>query len=138
MQNIHELHFLKRIRKIYIHKYFYLWSRGTNIKFLKSSAVQLILLNYTLKNTFLWPFQIPFAKDCGNKEKCISDLTLGVSTTEKDLLIVKSQNDKFNVSLTVRNKRDSAYNTRTIVQYSPNLIFSGIEVNLQFFTYFFS
>ncbi|XP_037654879.1 integrin alpha-1 [Choloepus didactylus] len=70
---------------------------------------------------------IPFAKDCGNKEKCISDLTLDVSTTAKDLLIVKSHNDKFNVSLTVKNKKDSAYNTRTIVHYSPNLIFSGIE-----------
>ncbi|ERE82543.1 integrin alpha-1 [Cricetulus griseus] len=70
---------------------------------------------------------IPFAKDCGNKEKCITDLTLDVSTTEKRLLIVRSQNDKFNLSLTVENKRDSAYNTRTIVQYSPNLIFSGIE-----------
>ncbi|MXQ81173.1 hypothetical protein E5288_WYG012687 [Bos mutus] len=70
---------------------------------------------------------IPFAKDCGNKEKCVSDLALDVSTTEKGLLIVKSHNDKFNVSLTVKNKKDSAYNTRTIVNYSPNLIFSGIE-----------
>ncbi|ELW65712.1 Integrin alpha-1 [Tupaia chinensis] len=70
---------------------------------------------------------IPFAKDCGNKEKCISDLALDVTTTEKQLLIVKSQNDKLNVSLTVKNKKDSAYNTRTIVHYSPNLIFSGIE-----------
>lgn len=82
-----------------------------------------------LKNAFLWPFQIPFAKDCGNKEKCISDLTLKVSTTEEGLLIVRSHNDKFNVSLKVKNKKDSAYNTRTIVHYSPNLIFSGIEVN---------
>ncbi|GAB5567273.1 integrin alpha-1 isoform X1 [Prionailurus iriomotensis] len=70
---------------------------------------------------------IPFAKDCGNKEKCISDLALQVSTTAKGLLIVRSHNDKFNVSLTVKNKKDSAYNTRTIVHYSPNLIFSGIE-----------
>lgn len=77
-------------------------------------------------------FQIPFAKDCGNKERCISDLTLNVSTTEKSLLIVKSQHDKFNVSLTVKNKGDSAYNTRTVVQHSPNLIFSGIEVNRLF------
>ena len=76
--------------------------------------------------------QIPFAKDCGNKERCVSDLTLDVSTTEKNLLIVRSQNDKFNVSLTVKNKWDSAYNTRTVVQYSPNLIFSGIEVNIVF------
>lgn len=70
---------------------------------------------------------IPFAKDCGKKDKCISDLALEVSTTEKDLLIVKSHNDKLNISLTVKNKKDSAYNTRTIVNFSPNLIFSGIE-----------
>lgn len=91
------------------------------------------MLNYTMKNLCLCPLQIPFAKDCGNKEKCISDLSLDVSTTEASLLIVRTQNDKFNLSLTVRNKRDSAYNTRTIVQHSPNLIFSGIEVNLLFF-----
>ncbi|KAK1345393.1 hypothetical protein QTO34_014105 [Cnephaeus nilssonii] len=70
---------------------------------------------------------IPFAKDCGNKDKCISDVALDVSTLEKDLLIVRSHSDKFNISLTVRNKGDSAYNTRTMVHYSPNLIFSGIE-----------
>ncbi|KAG8519795.1 Integrin alpha-1, partial [Galemys pyrenaicus] len=70
---------------------------------------------------------IPFAKDCGNKDKCISDLSLDVSTMEKSLLIVRSHNEKFNVSLTVKNRKDSAYNTRTIVHYSPNLIFSGIE-----------
>lgn len=70
---------------------------------------------------------IPFAKDCGNKDKCISDVALDVSTLEKDLLIVRSPSDKFNISLTVRNKGDSAYNTRTMVHYSPNLIFSGIE-----------
>ncbi|CAK6444101.1 unnamed protein product [Pipistrellus nathusii] len=70
---------------------------------------------------------IPFAKDCGNKDRCISDLALDVSTLEKDLLVVRSHSDKFNISLTVRNKGDSAYNTRTTVHYSPNLVFSGIE-----------
>ncbi|XP_016054173.1 PREDICTED: integrin alpha-1-like [Miniopterus natalensis] len=75
---------------------------------------------------------IPFAKDCGHKDRCISDLALEASTTEKNLLIVRSHNDKLNVSLTVRNKGDSAYNTRTMVHYSPNLIFSGIEVNSSF------
>lgn len=93
--------------------------------------------SWILQNAFLWPFQIPFAKDCGNKEKCISDLALNVSTTEEGLLIVRSHNDKFNVSLTVKNKKDSAYNTRTIVNYSPNLIFSGIEVNFLFYIYLF-
>lgn len=54
-----------------------------------------------------------------------------MSTLEKDLLIVRSHSDKFNISLTVRNKGDSAYNTRTMVHYSPNLIFSGIEVTFR-------
>ena len=75
------------------------------------------------------PFQIPFAKDCGNKDKCISDLALDASPPEHSPLLVRSHSDKFNVSLTVRNKGDSAYNTRTVAHYSPNLIFSGIEVN---------
>ncbi|XP_023564891.1 integrin alpha-1 [Octodon degus] len=70
---------------------------------------------------------IPFAKDCGHKEKCISDVTLDVTTMEQGQFTVKSQNDKFNISITVKNKGDSAYNTRTIAQHSPNLIFSGIE-----------
>lgn len=55
-----------------------------------------------------------------------------MSTLVKDLLIVRSHNDKFNLSLTVRNKGDSAYNTRTMVHYSPNLVFSGIEVTFRF------
>ncbi|XP_028931459.1 integrin alpha-1 [Ornithorhynchus anatinus] len=70
---------------------------------------------------------IPFAKDCGNKENCITDLILSANTTGKGQLIIRSSNDKFNVCLTVKNKNDSAYNTRAIVHHSSNLIYSGIE-----------
>ncbi|XP_045695865.1 integrin alpha-1 [Phyllostomus hastatus] len=71
---------------------------------------------------------IPFAKDCGNKDTCVSDLALGASTPDPPgALLVRSPGDKLNVSLTVRNKGDSAYNTRTTAHYSSNLIFSGIE-----------
>uniref|UniRef100_A0A803SP93 Integrin subunit alpha 1 n=1 Tax=Anolis carolinensis TaxID=28377 RepID=A0A803SP93_ANOCA len=41
--------------------------------------------------------------------------------------IVKLNNLKFWVQMLVRNKKDSAYNTRVFVQYSPNIIFVGIE-----------
>uniref|UniRef100_A0A8C5L659 Integrin alpha-1 n=1 Tax=Jaculus jaculus TaxID=51337 RepID=A0A8C5L659_JACJA len=68
---------------------------------------------------------IYFSKDCKTQPRCLTDLTLEVQTTS--VLTVRSPNDKFNVSLTIKSKKDSAYNTRTIVQYSPNLIFSGIE-----------
>uniref|UniRef100_A0A803TGH0 Integrin subunit alpha 1 n=1 Tax=Anolis carolinensis TaxID=28377 RepID=A0A803TGH0_ANOCA len=42
--------------------------------------------------------------------------------------IVKLNNLKFWVQMLVRNKKDSAYNTRVFVQYSPNIIFVGIEI----------
>uniref|UniRef100_A0A8C6NED5 Uncharacterized protein n=1 Tax=Melopsittacus undulatus TaxID=13146 RepID=A0A8C6NED5_MELUD len=63
---------------------------------------------------------IPFTKDCGAKNKCISDLVLNVKASI-------SRNDKFTIQLSVKNKKDSAYNTRVLVQYSPNIIFAGIE-----------
>ncbi|CAM4555353.1 integrin alpha-1 isoform X1 [Lepidochelys kempii] len=74
---------------------------------------------------------IPFTKDCGIKNKCITDLVLIITTSiagdSSSPFIIKSSNDKFNVLLSVRNKKDSAYNTRVLVQYSPNIIFAGIE-----------
>lgn len=44
--------------------------------------------------------------------------------------LVKSRNEKFTIQLSVKNKKDSAYNTRVLVQYSPNIIFAGIEVGI--------
>ncbi|RMB95394.1 hypothetical protein DUI87_28115 [Hirundo rustica rustica] len=76
-------------------------------------------------------FKIPFTKDCGAKNKCISDLVLIVKASiagdSSSPFIVKSRNDKFTIQLSVKNKKDSAYNTRVLVQYSPNIIFAGIE-----------
>ncbi|XP_054842509.1 integrin alpha-1 [Eublepharis macularius] len=74
---------------------------------------------------------IPFTKDCGKKEKCITDLQLTADARlERDsssVVIIKSSNYKFPVHLLVRNKKDSAYNTRVIVQYPANIIFVGTE-----------
>ncbi|NWT99369.1 ITA1 protein, partial [Urocynchramus pylzowi] len=74
---------------------------------------------------------IPFTKDCGAKNRCISDLVLIVKASiagdSSSPFIVKSRNDKFTIQLSVKNKKDSAYNTRVLVQYSPNIIFAGIE-----------
>ncbi|XP_077203205.1 integrin alpha-1 [Paroedura picta] len=74
---------------------------------------------------------IPFTKDCGKKEKCITDLQLSADARlERDstsAVIVKSSNYKFPVHLLVRNKRDSAYNARVTVQYPGNIIFVGTE-----------
>ncbi|OXB80171.1 UNVERIFIED_CONTAM: hypothetical protein H355_011629, partial [Colinus virginianus] len=74
---------------------------------------------------------IPFTKDCGAKNKCISDLVLNVKASiagdSSSPFIVKSRNDRFTIQLSIKNKKDSAYNTRALVQYSPNIIFAGIE-----------
>ncbi|XP_029433500.1 integrin alpha-1 isoform X2 [Rhinatrema bivittatum] len=74
---------------------------------------------------------IPFTKDCGNKKKCITDLALHTSTSitgnRLSPFIIRSSNDKFNVTLFIKNKKESAYNARVIVHYSANVIFAGIE-----------
>ncbi|KAJ6669912.1 hypothetical protein lerEdw1_000461 [Lerista edwardsae] len=74
---------------------------------------------------------IPFTKDCGNKEKCITDLQLtanaSISGNSSFPFTVKSNNEKFTMHLFIWNKKDSAYNTRVLIQHSPNIIFVGIE-----------
>ncbi|POI28234.1 hypothetical protein CIB84_008016 [Bambusicola thoracicus] len=79
--------------------------------------------------------QIPFTKDCGAKNKCISDLVLNVKASiagdSSFPFIVKSRNDRFTIQLSIKNKKDSAYNTRALVQYSPNIIFAGIEISFK-------
>ncbi|XP_044301876.1 integrin alpha-1 isoform X2 [Varanus komodoensis] len=78
---------------------------------------------------------IPFTKDCGNKKKCITDLQLtahaNIGGSSVSPFIIKSSNVKFSVHMSVKNKKDSAYNTRVLVQYSPNIIFSRIENYMQ-------
>nr|XP_060617457.1 integrin alpha-1 [Anolis sagrei ordinatus] len=87
------------------------------------------ILDNTLPNS-IYEY-IPFTKDCGSKKKCITDLQLTANATiggnSFSPFIVKVNNLKFWVQMLVRNKKDSAYNTRVIVQYSPNIIFVGIE-----------
>uniref|UniRef100_A0A803TBA0 Integrin subunit alpha 1 n=1 Tax=Anolis carolinensis TaxID=28377 RepID=A0A803TBA0_ANOCA len=87
------------------------------------------ILDNTLPNS-IYEY-IPFTKDCGSKKKCITDLQLTANATiggnSFSPFIVKLNNLKFWVQMLVRNKKDSAYNTRVFVQYSPNIIFVGIE-----------
>uniref|UniRef100_A0A8C8EDN8 Integrin subunit alpha 1 n=1 Tax=Otus sunia TaxID=257818 RepID=A0A8C8EDN8_9STRI len=65
-----------------------------------------------------------FVLKTDSKVKVSNILTLFYSSSP---FVVKSRNDKFTIQLSVKNKKDSAYNTRVLVQYSPNIIFAGIE-----------
>ncbi|XP_069483359.1 integrin alpha-1 isoform X2 [Ambystoma mexicanum] len=72
-----------------------------------------------------------FTKDCGAKQKCISDLVLDAQTsitgTSASPYIIQSASEKFHLALSIENKKDSAYNARVTIQYSPNIVFAGTE-----------
>ncbi|XP_072272789.1 integrin alpha-1 [Pyxicephalus adspersus] len=74
---------------------------------------------------------IPFTMDCGTHQRCISDLVLKaqLSVDEKsfDEMIVQHGKDRFNVTITLGNNGDSAYNSRIVMRYTPNIIRAKTE-----------
>uniref|UniRef100_A0A452G8V8 Integrin alpha-2 n=1 Tax=Capra hircus TaxID=9925 RepID=A0A452G8V8_CAPHI len=86
-------------------------------------------------------FSIPFHKDCGDDGVCISDLVLNVQqlpATQQQPFIVSNQNKRLTFSVKLENKKESAYNTEIVVDFSENLFFAswsmpvdGTEVTCQ-------
>ncbi|KAM5259735.1 integrin alpha-2 isoform 1-T2 [Hipposideros larvatus] len=86
-------------------------------------------------------FSIPFYKDCGDDGVCISDLVLEVQqlpAAQAQPFIVSNQNKRITFSVTLKNKKESAYNTALVVDFSENLFFAswsmpvdGTEVTCQ-------
>ncbi|KAM6222325.1 integrin alpha-2 [Rhynchocyon petersi] len=86
-------------------------------------------------------FSIPFHKDCGDDGLCISDLVLNVQqlpAEQKQPFIVSNLNKRLTFSLTLKNKKENAYNTRIVATFSENLFFAssslpvdGTEVTCQ-------
>ncbi|XP_011381912.1 integrin alpha-2 isoform X1 [Pteropus vampyrus] len=86
-------------------------------------------------------FSIPFYKDCGDDGVCISDLVLDVQqlpAAQDQPFIVSNQNKRLTFSVTLKNKKESAYNTAIVVDFSENLFFAswsmpvdGTEVTCQ-------
>ncbi|XP_040195238.1 integrin alpha-1 [Rana temporaria] len=74
---------------------------------------------------------IPFTMDCGTKKTCISDLVLdaqlSVDEQSFDEMIVQHGRDRFNVTITLKNSGDSAYNSRVLMKYTPNIIRAKTE-----------
>uniref|UniRef100_A0A7N8XYQ4 Integrin subunit alpha 2 n=1 Tax=Mastacembelus armatus TaxID=205130 RepID=A0A7N8XYQ4_9TELE len=81
--------------------------------------------NYILAFYCYWLllFQIPFTKDCGSDEVCISDLELSVKP-DKNVPSANHRELKFEV--VVKNKKENAYNTQILVTYSSNLYYSSV------------
>ncbi|XP_035247107.1 integrin alpha-1 isoform X1 [Anguilla anguilla] len=64
--------------------------------------------------------------DCGNNEKCITDLHVQASANVTRLTIKASQ-EKFNVEVNITNSKDSAYNTNVTLTYSKNINYVNVE-----------
>lgn len=75
-------------------------------------------------------FFIPFTKDCGSDDVCVSDLVLTVKeykkTSSSTSTLVGANNRELSFDMTVRNKKENAYNTQVLVTYSSNLYYSSV------------
>ncbi|NXP70498.1 ITA2 protein, partial [Ramphastos sulfuratus] len=86
-------------------------------------------------------YSIPFVKDCGEDEVCISDLVLNVQRKADDgkqQFVVSSKTRRLTFNVKLRNKKENAYNTRIQAAFSDNLFFAssslpsdGTEVSCQ-------
>ncbi|KAF6124904.1 integrin subunit alpha 2 [Phyllostomus discolor] len=75
-------------------------------------------------------FSVPFYKDCGEDGVCISDLVLTVQqvpAAQGQPFVVSTQNRRLPFAVTLRNQRESAYNTRLVVDFSENLFFASMS-----------
>uniref|UniRef100_A0A3Q3VMZ6 VWFA domain-containing protein n=1 Tax=Mola mola TaxID=94237 RepID=A0A3Q3VMZ6_MOLML len=64
--------------------------------------------------------------DCGSDEKCIADLTLEANASVKRMLI-RTNKEKIDVDIKVKNSRDNAYNTKVILSFTPNIQYMKVE-----------
>ncbi|XP_037536875.1 integrin alpha-2 [Nematolebias whitei] len=77
-----------------------------------------------------YEFFIPFTKDCGSDEVCVSDLVLSVKTNTKvssSSFLVSANNRGLSFEVAVRNKKENAYNTQVSAMFSSNLYYSSVS-----------
>ncbi|XP_011229782.1 integrin alpha-10 isoform X1 [Ailuropoda melanoleuca] len=68
---------------------------------------------------------VPFSKDCGPDNECVTDLVLranmDIKGSRKDPFIVRGGRQKVLVSATLENRKENAYNTSLSLSFSRNL-----------------
>ncbi|XP_040013228.1 integrin alpha-1 isoform X2 [Xiphias gladius] len=64
--------------------------------------------------------------DCGSDDKCIADLSLKAEPSVKSMVIT-SKKDKIDVNINIRNSKDNAYNTKVILNFTPNINYVKVE-----------
>ncbi|KAL2099997.1 hypothetical protein ACEWY4_004391 [Coilia grayii] len=77
-----------------------------------------------------WEFFIPFSKDCGTDDVCMSDLQLSVTRSGEQSssspMLVSQKNRRLSFIVSVTNKKENAYNARVSATYSKNLFYASI------------
>uniref|UniRef100_A0A8P4KSK2 Integrin subunit alpha 2 n=1 Tax=Dicentrarchus labrax TaxID=13489 RepID=A0A8P4KSK2_DICLA len=71
-------------------------------------------------------FQIPFTKDCGSDDVCVSDLVLSVLCCSSAPVLVSANNRELSFEVVVKNKKENAYNTQVLATFSSNLYYSSV------------
>ncbi|KAB5586999.1 hypothetical protein PHYPO_G00007920 [Pangasianodon hypophthalmus] len=83
-----------------------------------------------------WPTtlkqSIPFYKDCGEDDVCVTDLVLqahmDIRGTRQQPYVIHSPRRRLAVEVQLQNQLENAYNTSLILYYSKNLHFSSLSI----------
>ncbi|XP_029436075.1 integrin alpha-10 [Rhinatrema bivittatum] len=75
---------------------------------------------------------VPFFKDCGSDNVCITDLVLqarmAIAGTRQNPYIIRQGWKKLTVDILLENRKENAYNTSLRVWFSKNLHFASLSV----------
>uniref|UniRef100_A0A672LF03 Integrin subunit alpha 10 n=1 Tax=Sinocyclocheilus grahami TaxID=75366 RepID=A0A672LF03_SINGR len=85
-----------------------------------------------------WPTtfkkSIPFFKDCGEDDVCVTDLVLqahmDISGTRQQPYVIRSPRRRLAVEVQLQNRLENAYNTSLTLHYSKNLHFSSLSIRV--------
>lgn len=50
-------------------------------------------------------------------------------------MLIKSQNDKIDVDINIKNRKDNAYNSKITLTFTPNINFMKVEVRFSSFCF---
>ncbi|XP_027031206.1 integrin alpha-1 [Tachysurus fulvidraco] len=64
--------------------------------------------------------------DCGSDEKCVADLKLQAAPNITSI-VIKAYQEKFHVSINIRNSGDNAYNTKVTLSTTENINYVTVE-----------
>ncbi|XP_046899593.1 integrin alpha-L-like isoform X2 [Hypomesus transpacificus] len=70
--------------------------------------------------------EVPFTKNCENKEKCVAELEVNFNFTTSTLIVMDQS--YFNVTVRLSNHADDSHNTSLTFLYPPGLSFSKMHL----------